>query len=753
MKKIHLIILFIIVSVGAIHAQKIQVSGKVLSNISKEPLPQAIVKIGDKTAATDMEGIFRIELDKLGEYKVIISYVGYDSFNENVIITEGGGTELIFELQEVNMMLQTTTITAGKFEKPLGEVTVSLDVLKPQLIENVNTRRVDDVLQKVPGVNIVDGQANIRGGSGWSYGAGSRVLLLIDDIPALQADAGFPNWKDIPVENIEQIEVVKGAASALYGSSAMNGIINIRTGFAKSEPQTKITTQSAFYLSSKDDKKKWWTKTPYEATASIMHKQKLGKLDFVGTMFYYNLSSFNKNWYDKFGRFTTAMRYNITDRLSVGMNANINTGNSQSFFYWLNETSGAYAGTPSAYTSSKKTRFIVDPYLTYFDPKGNRHKVITRLYSVKNDVSNNQQNQSQLYYGEYQFQRQMSNVVLTAGLVATGTGIEAKLYGDTTFKSLNMAAYVQTDIKLGKLNISAGARYEQNTINGPKVVQYNQFLAESVPNNGKLQEAKPVFRIGANYKIADYTFLRASWGQGYRFPTVAEMFISTLAGGIPVIPNPFLTSETGWSGEFGVKQGFRLGGFQGFADAALFQSEYKNMMEFQASTKTLGFQSQNVGNTVIKGFEMSVAGQGKIGKMTPSVLIGYTYIDPKYKVFTRRDSSNSTAGFNVLKYRFKHNFKFDGELTFDKFSIGAALLYNSEMEAIDKILEILPGVKTYRAANMRGFKTLDIRTSFKPISPLKITLIAANILNEEYSYRPALLEAPRNISARVDWTF
>jgi Outer membrane receptor for ferrienterochelin and colicins len=63
------------------------------------------------------------------------------------------------------------------------------------------------------------------------------VLLLLDDIPVLQPDAGTPNWDDLPVENIAQIEVIKGAASALYGSSAMNGIVNVRTAYAGSEPE------------------------------------------------------------------------------------------------------------------------------------------------------------------------------------------------------------------------------------------------------------------------------------------------------------------------------------------------------------------------------------------------------------------------------------------------------------------------------------------------------------------------------------
>lgn len=758
MKKILLAILLLNASLSIAFAQKVTVLGKITNATTNEPLIQATIKIGEKATVTDIDGQYNLELDKVGNYNVLVSYIGFENLSKIIQITpeginEGGNFNLNFALNEGNTLLQTTTVTAGKYEKALSEVTVSLDVIKPQLIENVNTRKVDDVLQKVPGVNIVDGQANIRGGSGWSYGAGSRVLLLVDDIPALQPDAGFPNWKDIAVENIEQIEVVKGAASALYGSAAMNGIINIRTGFAKEKAETKFSTQSAFYLTPKDEKKKWWDKTPYEATASLSHKQKYGKLDFVGTLFYYNFSSYNKGWYDKFGRFTTAMRYRITDRLSIGVNANVNTGAGQNYFYWLNETSSAYIGNASAYSSSKKTRFTIDPYLSYFDKSGNRHKILTRFFSIDNQLSNNQSNKSQLYYGEYQFQRQIKHLVFTAGLVGMGSGINAKLYGDTTYKSFNIAAYAQSDLKFGKLNISAGVRYEKNTIHGPKVVRYTSTLSESVPNNGVIEESKPVFRLGVNYQIADYTYLRASWGQGYRFPTVAEMFISTNAGGIPIIPNPFLTSESGWTGEVAVKQGFKLGGMQGFVDAALFQSEYKNMMEFQGSTKTIGFQSQNVGNTIIKGYEVSVAGQGKIGSMTPSVLIGYTYIDPKYKDFTPAVRSNSTADFNVLKYRFKHNFKFDAELAFNKFSFGGAVLYNSEMQAVDKILEILTGVKAYRAANQHGFKTVDIRASVKPSSHLKLTVIGANLLNEEYSYRPALLEAPRNISARVDWIF
>jgi outer membrane cobalamin receptor len=746
---------------------QIKISGKVTDQKTNEQLIGAIVKIGEAGAVTDENGAFSIQIQKGGNYEATASFVGYQNVSKKITLTEGFNLTLDFPLAEGNLLLSATTVTAGKFEKSLGEVTVSLDVISPKLIENVNTRRVDDVLQKVPGVNIIDGQANIRGGSGWSYGAGSRVLLLVDDIPALQADAGFPNWRDVAVENIEQIEVVKGAASALYGSSAMNGIINIRTGFAKSDPETKFATFATAYLAPKDAAKHWWSKArgggqPYEAGASILHKQKFGKFDFAGTLFYYNQSSFQKDCYQKYGRFSASTRYRITDRLSVGVNWNYNKGVSNDFFYFGGATDLAYVGAPAAYTNSRKVRFTIDPYLNYFDNKGNRHKILSRIYSVDNGIGDGKSNNSLLLYGEYQFQRKFeNNLVLTAGLVGIGTKITAQLYGNTSYTSNNGAVYAQIDKKIGRLNLSGGVRYERNTIYAPDTVVFTAKYKEATPNKGVLTEAKPVFRIGANYQVAEATFLRANWGQGYRFPTVAEMFINTNAGGLSIFPSPKLTSETGWSSEIGVKQGFKIGNFQGFMDVAAFQTEYRNMMEFLfAGDLGLGFafQSRNVGNTSIKGIEASIAGQGKIGNLTASTLMGYTYIDPKFVDFQLKDTIFATANYNVLKYRYRHNFKLDFEISHPKFSVGVALLANSRMESVDRALDILGGltnsyIKAYRDAHQTGFKTVDIRAAYKFTPKVKLSLIGANIFNEEYSFRPGLLEAPRNVQARVDWTF
>jgi outer membrane receptor protein involved in Fe transport len=777
MKTRFLLIFSILIIQNALFSQ-VNISGKVVDSKTKEGLIGATVTIGTEQTITDDNGSYKIQLKKSGLTNIEISYVGFSALSKKENFTNAVYENFDLELEEITTLLKITTITSGKFEKALSEVTVSMEVLSPKLIDNVNTRKLDDVLQKIPGVNIIDGQPNIRGGSGWSYGAGSRVLVLMDDIPALQADAGLTNWRDFPVENIEQVEIVKGAASALYGSSAMNGIINIRTGYAKSTPETKVSMQYTNYLTPEDAGKKWWSKSPYDGTFSIGHKQKFGKFDLATSALYFNQSSFLKDSYEKYGRFNLNSRYRITDRLTVGISANYNAGVSQNFFYWKDNKDSAYIGSNGSYSSSDKVRFTIDPNITYFDNSGNRHKLLGRYYRVSNALNNNQSNSSDLFYSEYQFQRKMGAVIVTAGAVATTSRTNAQLYGDTIFNALNLAGYAQADAKFGKLNLSAGMRYEQNTINGPKLVRFNLYediKKDSVfasKTNGEYKESRPVFRLGMNYQVANFTYLRASWGQGYRFPTIAETFISTAAGGLQIKPNPTLTSETGWTTEIGVKQGFRNDNIDVSIDGAVFWSQYSNMMEFQVSptlsspTSLFNFQSLNVGNTDIRGYEISISTQAKIGDFTSSILMGYTYIDPTYRNFDpKRDTVSASANYNVLKYRFKHNVKFDAELDYKDFGFGISVQYNSFMESVDAILsppeafgfieQLRPFVAftKFRKDHPNGFSLVDFRASYHPTKKTKISVILANAFNIEYAYRPAYLEAPRNVAVRFDWKF
>ncbi len=745
-------------------AQNGVLQGIVTDANNQEPLIAATVQTGETGVLTDIDGSFELPLEP-GSYVVEVRYLGYTTESQAFEIRSGETQTWNIELFEEATLLQTATVSSSKYEKPLGEVTVSLDILQPDLIESTGKLTMDEALQKIPGVEVIDGQANIRGGSGYSQGAGSRVLLLMDDIPILQADAGIPQWDDIPIEVVEQVEIIKGASSALYGSSALNGTINVRTAYAKSEPETRGSIFSTIHLAPQREEIQWWDSSPRALGASISHRRKFESVDLVVGGYYLNDESFRKDTYREFGRFNFNVRHRLTDRLSYGMSGNLNAGNSGSYFFWAGLDS-AYVGNHTTISTRERFRYNLDPFLTYFDNSGNRHRLLSRFYHVDNKNDNNQSNKSDLYYVEYQFQTRFRPIglVMTAGAVGSGTGVEAELYGDTTFTSRNFAAYLQLDKKFfDRLNVSFGARYEYNVLNNPG---YSFVLndEENIVDPSNDSESRPVFRFGLNYQAAKATYFRASWGQGYRYPTIAEKFIFTDAG-FPIVPSPDLGSETGWSAEIGIKQGYRIGAFEGFLDISAFHMRYEDMIEFnwQQIGFSSGFQSINIGGTEINGFEVTLAGRGKLGSIPFQLLTGYTSSDPQFLEFdpeapegslARQNADNSSSTENILKFRYRNTFKLDAEVELGPVRLGVETFYNSHMEAVDRIFDIIiPGLKAFRDENNNGFWRHNVRLAYQHNEHLKASVIMGNITNKEFAIRPALLEAPRNMTFRLDYNF
>lgn len=733
------------------YGQQGVITGIVQDASTNEPLVGAsVVTTQLQGVSTDIDGTFSLTLPA-GVYDYAVSYVGYVTQRYQITIESGQTYTMLFSMVLEEGLLNTIVVTGSKFEKKLGEETVTIDVIKADLIEHTNDVRLDQSVQRMPGVSVIDGQANIRGGSGYSYGAGSRVLLLMDDLPVLTGDAAFPSWDFIPIENIQQVEIIKGASSALYGSSALNGIIHVRTAYPTSTPETKFSFFNGAYFAPSDTMQKWWGDDfPFMAGANFAHKQKFGRFDLVAGSYIYAQNSYLKDIYNRRGRINVNTRYRISSNLSVGVNVNAQASRSANFFFWNNADSGLFVPAEGTVSLNQGFKITVDPFVHYFDQKGNRHKLLSRYYGNHNETPGvEQSNFSDLYYAEYQYQKHVEkiNLVLTAGMLANQAHVQAALYGDSTYTASNQAIYVQADKKLfSKLNVSTGMRYEFNQI-------------------GTLQESRPVFRAGANYQLAPYTYVRASWGQGYRFPTIAEKYISTGISGLSIFPNPDLTSETGYSAEIGIKQGLKISNWQGMLDASVFISEYNDMMEFTFGYYTTtgtaiapGFKSLNIGDTRIQGYEISFIGQGKFGTVPTTLILGYTYIDPTFQVFDSLQDALSSADYNVLKYRFRHTVKFDVESTFGQFRVGVTCNYNSFMEAVDAAfvdpiipainLYIIEGLQDYRDAHNTGDYVLDIRMAYSLKNSNEISLICANTLNRMYSQRPAMMEAPRNIMVK-----
>ena len=792
---------------GIIHSQNILsqvavVKGRIIDAKDSEPLIGVNIQTQDHLGTvTNINGEYQLNL-KPGNYNVTFKYIGYNKITKKISVQENQVIKINLELFEDVNQLEEMVISASKYEQKLGEVSVSMSIIKPELIENKATRDAESIIQQVPGVQINENQASIRGGSGWSYGAGSRVLVMVDGMPMLAGDANDIKWSAIPLENISQIEVLKGASSVLYGSSALNGVINIRTKYPKDEPITKINISNGFYMAGygkrkgtsliggdsildKRGEQTWWNSPRGYAQGNFTHLRKINENTelVLGGSFMkdqgYRLGSNDQRIRVNGGWKHFSKKYN---GLSYGINLNNNFNKSTTFFLWASADSVLHAlgGTNDSTTTmstSSTSRIMIDPYISYISKNGNEHQLKTRFFRTDNKNNTNQGASSDYYFSEYQFQKRFNNKLsLSSGAMSSYTLVKSQLYGD--HNSTNIAGYIQGDKKWRKFNITAGMRMEY-------------FKIDSVQSKGKLFNAdlnipfQPVFRFGATYQPMEYTFLRASYGQGYRFPSIAEKYISSSVGSLNVFPNLNIQPEYGWSAELGLKQGFKIKNFQGYLDISGFITQYNDMMEFifgiynldgsnpsasdlqnissqgvEAIMNSIGARSTNVQNANIPGFEISLVGQGNLTEnISFSILAGYTYVNPtainpdSTYLLTFSNPDTITPKNSILKYRNKHLAKIDFQVDYKKFSVGFSTRYTSLMENVDNIfvepifadIEILPGYGNYRNSRMNGDVIFDARIAYQINKKSKISILMNNLLNREYTNRPGNVMPPRTI--------
>ena len=773
----YLSVVVLLISFSSALSQKI--SGIVIDENTREPLIGVNVILSNTNGTTtNIDGKFSLTL-KENERIITFKYIGYERIVKNI----DGKSEFNIRMKSANQQIGTVVISAGKFEQKIEEITVSMEVLSPSLIENKNTTNIQTAMEQVPGVNITDGQANIRGGSGWSYGAGSRVLVMVDDMPLISGDAGQVQWKLIATENINQVEVIKGASSALYGSSALNGVINIRTAFPKlseiekhpSVGYTKITTHFGVTDHAKRDVLNWWGDNRQQFYGTeFSHSRKIDNLDLTIGGNYFKDEGYRE------GEITDRLRWNLNSRykskqytgLSYGVNANFLYQTTGSAIIW-NGLDQAYIPLNNEITNTNGDTYNIDPFIQYVT-ENNTHDLKTRYLKVINDNSTNvqddaQDNESETFYSDYQWQHNFKAINLR---VTTGTTNEIVLARSDLFQGdnyrKNHSLYSQLDQKWNKVNLSLGTRYEYFKVNSEQ-----KYLIDGDSIN-EYARAKPVFRAGLNYQIAEATYLRTSWGQGFRFPSMAEMFISTNYSGIEIFPNPELKPESGWSSEIAIKQGLKMGNWMGYFDAAAFIMEYDDMMEFSFGlwefidgSYGVGFKSVNVGETRISGLELSLSGQGKLNEdLSVNVLGGYTYMNPipldTSEVYAEVLGNivtygNSSSDPSILKYRYNHIAKLDMELIYKKLSFGSSFRYNDFMKNIDKIFaseffaeEIVGGIPEARDKFKNGDFIVDFRTSYQLNDVTKISLVINNLLNREYMSRPANMMPPRTIALQCN---
>jgi iron complex outermembrane receptor protein len=759
-----LLFIFFLLSIS-VSAQAVLIRGNVSDSATGDPLVGAIITIDSaNSGVTDANGQFTVRTYP-GDHLLTFRYTGYQILGKYIVVTENDTSELSIQLVSSSNQLRLVVVSAGRYEQPITDVTVSMEVIQPALIENKNTTNLETVIDQTPGVNVTDGQANIRGGSGFSYGAGSRVLLIVDDMPMLAGDAGDVKWAFLPIENVSQVEVLKGASSALFGASALNGVIHFRTAYAEPKPKTGITLFSGVYGSPSRSELKWWgNRVQTNAGLNFNHSRKVQNWDLVVGGHLFDDRGYRYDETEQRARLNGSLRYRFkkVNGLQVGLNTNMMQTKGGLFILWLND-SLAYIPADSMIQRYTSMRFIIDPFVTWFTDKNHRHTLRTRFFRTDNKNNMDQSSQADVWYGEYQYQHRFEKgLMLAAGLVGMHTIVRSELYKN--HESDNIATYLQLEKRFfNRLTISTGIRTEYFRTD----TVATKFRTAFGKNDSLELPFQPVFRFGLNYQITDQTFLRASYGQGYRFPSIAEKFVRTSTSGLEIYPNPDLQAETGQSAEIAIKRGITINKWNTFWDIALFWMAYKNMMEFtfgQWGTPFglnpdplfgLGFKSVNIGSTRVRGVDFSVVGQGTIQRVTINLLAGYTYMDPVSLTFDpARDTLANTSTENILKYRYRHLAKFDAELGWKKWSWGTSMRYNSFMENIDRFFEdALPEIKNYRINHNSGDIVFDTRLIWRINEKVRLNFICNNLLNREYVSRPADLQPPRNFTLQAQVKF
>jgi outer membrane cobalamin receptor len=725
------------------------IRGKVTDNVTGEPL-QGVYVIFDRNQGTitDQYGNFSIK-SVSGKTDISFKFIGFKSVEKSIDLKSNDSIELNIGLEMEIREIGQIVVSANKTEQKVAELTVSMDLIKSADFLKTHITDAQELINKTPGIEVMDGQASIRGGSGFSYGVGSRVLALIDGLPVLSPDAGNIKWQFLPLENISQVEIIKGASSVLYGSSALNGIINFRTSDPTNVPNTQLFFETGIFDSPKNKNWLWWNSPRIFSSISFSHLQKSGKNDIGVGLNLLADNGYRKYNDEKLGRISLRFKHHNENVRGLVYGLNINSGYTAKtdFILWEDAETGALKQDTSSVSLLHGSFIAFDPYISFKNNGRFKHDLRVRLQSSVNRFPVRDENNSDAYsfYSEYQGDYKISQFISISGGVSENYNkVISNFYGD--HEGINLALFSQLEANpVQKLKVVAGLRVEQNSLDEvhDKIV--------------------PIFRTGINWQAASYTFLRASFGQGYRYPSIAEKYASTTLGSVKIFPNPYVMPESGWSSEIGVKQGILSGKITGQADLSLFLSQNSDLIEYVFSNYPdpvtgiydFGFQASNVEQSRVYGFELEFTLNRYFGSLNTTLNGGYTYIYPvEFNPVTHKNTDI------YLKYRRKHSLKISMNTTYKKFDIGMSIYARSKILSIDDVFlneltreVILPGFYGYWLSHNTGYLLIDGNFGFNFNKTFTLSLALKNLANTEYMGRPGDIQPQRNYSLRLAANF
>jgi outer membrane receptor for ferrienterochelin and colicins len=659
------------------------VTGRITAREDTSGLAGATIAIQGLARGTtaSADGTYRLADIPAGTYAVTFSLVGYRrEVRYGIRVEDGKETVINVVMTQAPVQTEQIVVTANKREQSLQDVPISISVMDATQMQQRNNLTIEDALRYVPGVNITGGQVNIRGSSGYSRGAGSRVLMLLDGVPFITGDTGELNFESIPVGQIDRIEIVKGATSALYGSNALGGVINVITKPIPETPETYLRAYGGLYNKPSYSEWQWSTKNRYYNGQALSHSARSGNLGMAVSFSRLLNDAYRQNDYLRRYNFFLKMREDYANASSLTLNFGLLYQYGGQFVYWRNLDSALIPPTLQQTDNVKSIRYYTS---------GQYNGVISRTFLIStrgiwyhNDwgyETIHAVGRTESVSDEFTVESTGTLLLndqhtMTFGLEARYVMVNADLFG--LHRGGGLALYAQDEYRWTRqLTLTLGARFDF------------QSMGLTSPK-GQLNPKAAVL-----YTPASGTTIRASLGRGFRVPSVAEAFTTAAVSNLAAVPNKDLKPEHSYSYEVGFSQA--LGGL-GTIDAAAFQSDYWDMIEVGLTSTSAGVplvQWRNVTRARVQGYETALRLSPFNGLLLNA---SYTYVYP-----------HDLTADDILKYRPRHLFYTDATFRVNPFFIGGDYRYVSRVENIDMelvSLGIIPDGDERTPIHVAGFR-------------------------------------------------
>lgn len=683
---------------------------------------------------TDQNGRYRLLRVPGGEVRVRAAAIGYTPASRTITVAPDDSTTADFALEPSPLELTPLDVVSTKVPRFGDRPATSVVQVSERDLDRRAVNTVDEAIDKAGGVQFLNGQINIRGSTGYVQGLNSRVLLLVDGVPMNQGDRGGINWDLLPVDQIERVDILKGAGSSLYGSAALGGVVNITTRDVPDGMHARVRLTGGLFG---DPPHPIWSFREGPGLqgggdlAVSYGTERVGGRFAAGARHSdgYREQDERDHW-----QLAGKGRWQASPRTRVDVSGSWAVDRYQVPLSWCSR--GECDDRGQAYQP-----FKVDTTELGARTDSRKGYVAAQLRTVLSERFAWQARASWLRTHFVDYRRSTSEfgvanrfgaearveahpdslrTVLVGG-EATSSTVTSDIFGGHS--QSEFAAYGESEQGVGKsgIRLHAGARIDFLAVDGGSLsAVVSPRIGGTVPSGSEGGGA-----------------LRASVGRGFRAPTMAERFVNTVALGFQVIPNPNLRPETGWSFELGYTTAPLFRALR--VDGALFWTEARDLIEPTLVVDTAGnpqIQLQNLAEARIAGLDATVLAAPIPDRLTTT--LGYTYLS------TRRRLTGGGGPDAPLAFRPRHLLTLGADYDLGAFGVGADFRFASRPERIE-----LEGFVDGRRVPVN---VLDLRAGWSR-GPLEIRLLLANALGYIYNLVPETLAPVRTATVTAVWTY